>query len=230
MKFGVEVFRTLFDESLSKTIQHIEKLLRDLAVSDLRAILMVGGFSDSPMLQEKVKFSFPNIDVIIPAEASYSILRGALIFGHSPKAISERVLKYTYGVEMLTPFIKGRHPESKRVMMDSGPKCKHVFHKHVERNQVVKVGDAQVTQSYHPVNWDQTAISFPVYASELKDPQYTDVGCKYVGEMLVNLPDHDGDFSREVKLSLTFSGTEIEVIGVDEKTGEETKASINFLG
>ncbi|XP_053376516.1 heat shock 70 kDa protein 12B-like [Mercenaria mercenaria] len=230
MKFDMEVFRKLFDASLSKTIQHTENILRDRAVRDIRAILMVGGFSESSMLQEKVKSSFPGVDVIIPAEASSSIMRGALIFGHSPKSISERVLKYTYGVEMKIKFVKGKHPESKLVMTDAGPRCDKVFSKHVERNQVVKVGEPQITLSYCPVNRNQKSIWFLVFASELKDPQYTDVGCKYVGEMIVKLPDHDGDLSRAVKLSLTFSGTEIEVTVVDEKTGEETKSSLNFLG
>jgi molecular chaperone DnaK (HSP70) len=50
MKFDAIIFRKLFDVSLTKTIQHTENLIRDPAVRQIKAILMVGGFSESPML------------------------------------------------------------------------------------------------------------------------------------------------------------------------------------
>ncbi|XP_060582885.1 heat shock 70 kDa protein 12A-like [Ruditapes philippinarum] len=230
MKFDAIVFKKLFDVALAKTIQHTENLIRDPAVRNIKAILMVGGFSESPMLQERVKSCFRGIDVIIPKEASSSILRGALIFGHSPTSISERVLRYTYGVSIYTQFIEGKHQEIKRVMTDSGPKCRDVFSKHVERNQKVKVGEPQVTKTYTTVHRDQKAMAFPIFASEMKDPKYTDVGCKLIGEMRIELPNHDGDLLREVEVSLTFSGTEIEVTARDVKTGKLEKGSIDFHG
>jgi molecular chaperone DnaK (HSP70) len=230
MKFDAIVFRKLFDVSLAKTIQHTENLIRDPAARHIKAILMVGGFSESPMLQERVKSCFRGIDVIIPAEASSSILRGALIFGHNPTSISERVLRYTYGVDALIPYIEGKHPENKRFMTDSGLTCRNVFTKHVERNQIVKVGESQISKNYKPPHRDQTSLVFNIYASEMKDPKYTDVGCKFVGNMIIELTDHDGDLSREVEVSLTFSGTEIEVTAHDVKTGKLEKASIDFLG
>ncbi|XP_053392078.1 heat shock 70 kDa protein 12A-like [Mercenaria mercenaria] len=231
ISFGIEVFRNLFNKSLSKIIQHIEDFLPKQAVCHIRAILMVGGFSESPMLKKEVELLFPSIDVIIPAEASSSIMRGALIFGHIPKSISERVLKYTYGVGTCREFVKDKHPESKLIKTDTGPCCKDVFSKHIERDKVVKVGEPQVILSYFPVYRHQTFILFQVFASKHKDPLYTDDDdCKYVGEMSVMLPDHDGDLRRKVKLSFTFSGTEIKVTAEDEKTGNETKTSLNFLG
>ncbi|XP_060571732.1 heat shock 70 kDa protein 12A-like [Ruditapes philippinarum] len=230
IKFDPFLFKKLFDGSLTKTIQHTESLIKKLTVQQIKAILMVGGFSESPMLQERVKSCFRGIDVIIPAEASSSILRGALIFGHSPTSISERVLRYTYGISIYTPFITGKHPESKRENTDSGPQCRDVFNKHVERNQNVKVGEPQVVKSYSPVNKNQKIIPFSIYASDMKDPEYTDVGCKFVGEMQIELQDRKIDVSRKVEVSLTFSGTEIEVKAKDVKTGKYEKASINFLG
>ncbi|XP_060582887.1 heat shock 70 kDa protein 12A-like [Ruditapes philippinarum] len=120
IKFDAIVFKKLFDVFLAKTIQHTESLIRDPAVRNIKAILMVGGFSESPMIQERVKSCFPGIDVFIPAEASSSILRGALIFGHSPSLISKRVLRYTYGESIYSASIKGENPESRLEMPDTG--------------------------------------------------------------------------------------------------------------
>jgi molecular chaperone DnaK (HSP70) len=227
LKFSAEVFKSLFDTSIEKTIGYVKGVIRNTGV---KSILMVGGFSESPLLQQAVKSSFPGVCVIIPKDASSAILRGALIFGHSPKVITERVLKNTYGIKTTCPFEKGIHPESKLLKTDDGDMCDKVFHKHVEKNQLVKVGEAQVQRTYYPVNKSQTAIGFSIYASDLMNPQFTDQGCTYVGNMSVDLQDHDGDLSRAVLVSLTFSGTEIVVNAIDKKTGNETNASIDFLG
>ena len=45
---------------------------------------------------------------------------------------------------------------------------------------------------------------------------------------MTNIPAPTLD--RRVWVSLNFSGTEIVVEGEDEKTGEVTKAKLNFLG
>jgi hypothetical protein len=150
-------------------------------------------------------------------------LRGALIFGHSPTSIIERVLRYTYGVHVYSQFLEGEDPERKRVMTDAGPSSRDVFSKHVERNQKVIVGEPQKTRIYTPVDRDQSGINFPIYASEIKDPVYTVVGCKFLGEIEIGLPDHDGDLLCEVEVSLTLSGTEINVTAHDVKTGKLEK-------
>lgn len=227
MKFASELIKSLFDNAIVKTIEYLTDVMQD---SDIKAILMVGGFSESPLLQHAVKSAFPGVDVVIPKNASSAILRGALIFGHSPESITERILKYTYGIECMKPFIDGKHPESKRRKTDAGDRCKGCFEKHVEKHQRVKVGKPQIKKSYCPVYKTAKTLSFPVYASEFKNPIYTDQACIYLGEMTIELADHDGDLSREVLVSLTFSGTEIIVTAKDMKTGSRTNARIDFLG
>ncbi|XP_053400332.1 heat shock 70 kDa protein 12B-like [Mercenaria mercenaria] len=230
LKFQASVFKTLFDTSVNKTIQHIEHLLRDETARMINVILMVGGFSESPMLQKAVRSAFPGIKVVIPVDATTSVMRGALIFGHSPKSITERVLKNTYGLKASLNFKEGVHPEERRTSSDIGDQCFGVFSKHVERNQIVKVGEAQSERKYRAAHAWQTELPFKLYASDLQNPKFVDEGCTYVGTMTVELTDHDGDLERWVWVSLTFSGTEIEVQARDEKSGKRTKATLNFLG
>jgi hypothetical protein len=44
---------------------------------------MVGGFSESTILQEHIKKGFPDKNLFIPKEAGLAVLKGAVIFGHT---------------------------------------------------------------------------------------------------------------------------------------------------
>lgn len=229
MIFTAKVCRSLFSESIKNTINRVRELLKKN--KDVTVILMVGGYSESPMMQHAVKTAFPEVDVVIPLSTSSSILKGALIYGHRPRSIVERVLKYTYGVGTMVPFEAGKHPMSKRVVTtDKGYQCKDVFDKHVEKDQVVIVGEHQVRQSYFAIETNQSFLTFTVYASDLKNAEFIDKGCFYVGGLDVDITDPDDDLSREVQVSLTFSGTEIIVAAEDKKTGKKYNATLDFLG
>lgn len=227
ISFSADIIRNLFISSVKQIVCHVRNLLKDSR--KIKAILMVGGYSDSPMLKDAIKRKFPKFTVIIPPEAVSSIMRGAAIFGHIPRQITERVLKYTYGVDSLRNFRDGTDPKSKRVVTDSGVKCTDVFDKHVEIGQSVKVGESQTERSYTPVNKTQQSLVFPVYGSKLKDPKYTDENCAFIGQLEVNLADHDGDLGRTVTVAFTFSDTEIVVEGKDVKKGKEANVVIDFL-
>jgi molecular chaperone DnaK (HSP70) len=50
----------------------------------LSTILMVGGFSECPLIQDAVQAAFPDKRIIIPEDAGMSVLKGAVLFGHRP--------------------------------------------------------------------------------------------------------------------------------------------------
>ncbi|XP_053391496.1 heat shock 70 kDa protein 12A-like [Mercenaria mercenaria] len=223
------VFQVLFNNSIDNTTGLVKTLVMG---ANIKAILMVGGYSESPMLQEAVKSAFPELDIIIPTGASSTVLRGALVYGHNPKAISERKLRYTYGVKATHKFEKGKHPESKRKTYDIGDRCGDIFDKHVEKNAVVKVGEPQTRRPYHPLDRNQTKAIISIFASEQMNPTYTDeVGCKHIGDVTFDIPSSSADLTfHNVWVSLTFSGTETIVDAEDEMSGKQVKASVNFLG
>lgn len=227
VSLSAKIARSLFKCSTDKVICHMKEILRK---TDVNAILMVGGFSDSPMLQHEVSSHFPDVATVIPKEAVASIMKGALIFGHMPLQLKERVLKYTYGIKTQRDFREGIDPESKRLTTDSGVTCMDVFDKHVQINQRVIVGEPQTERTYSPINKSQRLIFFEIYASKLEDPEFTDKNCMYIGNMSLDLNDFNGDLRRAVKVTMTFSDTEMIVEAKDETTGEETYVAVNFLG
>jgi hypothetical protein len=228
IKVSASLFKSLFEHSVRKTINHMTTLLRDKNVRKIKTILMVGGYSESPMLQHAIKKAFTGHDVVIPIGASSTILRGALVYGHSPISIRERVLKYTYGIEAYEPFKEGTDPEHLKVKAATGVKCK-VFSKHVEKGQVVKCNEPQVEKSYSTAYEFQSTVAFKIFATKQCNPRYT-TECSPIGEMEIDLLDPEEQPGREIIVIMTFSGTEIIVKAVDKKTDKDWSVFINFLG
>ncbi|XP_060578823.1 heat shock 70 kDa protein 12B-like [Ruditapes philippinarum] len=228
IKISASLFKSLFEHSIGKTINHVTSLLRDANVRKIKTILMVGGYSESPMLQHAIKQAFTGQDVVIPIGASSIILRGALVYGHSPVSIRERVLKYTYGVDSHKSFKEGTDPEHLKVIGANGARCR-VFSKHVEKGQIVKCNEPQVEKSYKTRNKFQSAVDFDIFATEQCNPRYT-TECTLIGKLEIDLPEPEEQPGRRIKVSMTFSGTEIIVKAVDEKTGKNWSVFINFLG
>lgn len=221
-------FVELFSAACDGMVDHVKKLLKSPKVRGTNNILMVGGFSESPLLQKRIREEFPSCRVIIPQEAGLAVLKGAVIFGHQPATIAARIAKYTYGISTNTKFDRSKHPMSKLKMVEGKEKCKDVFDKHVSIGQLLEIDDVQSEKSYWPLYSNQTQISLPVYTSTTEDPSFVDEPeCCYLGKLTVDIPKVGSD--REVSSCFIFGGTELKVQAVVKSTGETTSANFDFL-
>ncbi|XP_052785785.1 heat shock 70 kDa protein 12B-like [Mya arenaria] len=229
LKMTASIARTFFQKSVSTTADHVADLLKKDANKGIQAIVMVGGFSESPLLQHTIQSRFSSLKVIIPDEAGLSILKGAVIFGHSPNAITERISKYTYGVKTRCLFDESKHPMSNKVIRKDGVvQCKSVFNKHVEAGQSLRIGDTQDEQKYRPTSSDQTSIDFYIFATKKTNPVLvTESGCFQIGKLCVPISGTGCD--RDVYVQMKFGGTEIEVTGKDKATGNAVEVKVDFL-
>lgn len=227
IKFSASLFKKFFADSIENIVEHVRTLLLDEKVREIKAILMVGGYSESPMLQQAIKDACPGINVVVPISASSTILKGALVYGHSPMSIRERIMKYTYGIGCLDEFKEGIDPEDLKVIAATGIRCK-VFHKFVTKGQTVKCNERQVQQTYNTVNKFQSEIIVPIFATELSETRYRSE-CSLIGEITFKLEKPEEKPGRKFEVYMTFSGTEIIVTAEDMKTGEDTTVYINFL-
>ena len=228
LRINKPCFVELFSAACEGMVDHVKKLLKSPKVRGTNNILMVGGFSESPLLQRKIRESFPNCRVIVPQEAGLAVLKGAVIFGHQPATIAARIAKYTYGISTYTKFDRKIHPQSKLKMVEGKEKCKDVFDKHVSTGQELEIDEVQSEKSYWPLYSNQTQVSLPVYTSTNEDPKFVDDdGCCYLGKLTVDLPKYGSD--KEVSSSFIFGGTELKVQAVVKSTGEVTTANFDFL-
>ncbi|KAK3594913.1 hypothetical protein CHS0354_020570 [Potamilus streckersoni] len=232
LRVDASVMKGFFSKVIQNTVSHVKKLIKDRRVRGISSILMVGGFSESKMLQHTIKSNFPNIRVIVPHDAGLVVLKGAVVFGHNPSAVVQRVCKFTYGVKICDTFNEKIHDIRKRKELPDRSYCDDIFSKFVEIGQTVTLNETTVEKSYLPQTDDQSGIDFKIYASTQKSPMYvTDEGCVNLGKIDIDILDMTVPLKeRSVLVSMTFGGTEIEVRAKEERTGNSTKATVDFLG
>ncbi|XP_060577016.1 heat shock 70 kDa protein 12A-like [Ruditapes philippinarum] len=221
----------MFEKTCDKIVSHLKDIFSKPQVSGTEAILMVGGFSESMMLQRYIRDNFPGMRIIIPEDAGLAVLKGAVIFGHNPKAIVSRAAKYTYGIRMYKTFDRNIHPESKKVILDGVEKCDYCFDIHVTEGQEVQIGEEFGEKSYVPSTRSQTKIALNVYTSDKTNPLFVDEsGCTNIGKLDVDMSDIEKYEDRNILVKMKYGDTELGVEAKIVKTSQILKASLNFLG
>jgi molecular chaperone DnaK (HSP70) len=138
-------------------------------------VLLVGGFAESKIVQDRIKEAFDDKKIIIPGESGLVVLKGAVLFGHNPKVIKSRVSKYTYGVELQRPFDADIHPqEFKFLNADNRLWCRNLFEVFIHAGETVPVD--RVTKKVFTVTTIDITEGAGIYASENVNPTYTYCG------------------------------------------------------
>lgn len=226
------MLRGLFEEPIKHIIEKLRNVIdNDKHESEISMIVMVGGFSESDILQTRVKEAFPALKIVVPGDAGLAVLKGAVIFGHEPKVISTRICRYTYGVRVNGPFNESKHKEEYKWTTKQGHVvCANIFRRHVMIGQSVTVGKPQTSKIVYPKEQDQIDRNNLIYASSQEDPMYTtDPGCVYIGQINMKTPNTSKGLDRPIEICMTFSSTELEVTAKDVNTGDTVNASFDFL-
>ncbi|KAK3600060.1 hypothetical protein CHS0354_014075 [Potamilus streckersoni] len=220
-----------FEKPVNSIVAHLQEVIEEPEMYGLKYIIMVGGFSESVILQSAVQNSFPKLCVLVAEDPGAAVLKGAVHVGHDPKIIESRRSAYTYGIESMTNFIEKYHNPMKMKIIDGKKKCSDTFIKFIEINEVIQINQTTVTKSFHPAHFGQTSVRLSVYRSTLGNPLYvTDPGCEKIGGLAVQMPDLTGEKERVVEVSISFGETELRVEAADKTTGRKYTAAFDFLG
>ena len=232
LSISADIAKELFHETLDSIINEVRELLEKSELLGTNTILLVGGFAESPMLQHAIRSTFIDKKIVIPKEAGLAVVKGAVVFGYNPSLITERVSKYTYGTNAVRRFKEGIHDPAKKFFVDGEYHCDDLFSMFVTIGQTVKFGEPQGSNEYVPLRDEYTDVDIIIYACTEKAPMYvTDEGCSRLGHINVKIRDRSVPRDeRTILVKFTFSGTEIEVTAVEERTGEETSVFVDFLG
>ena len=227
--FDCSLFKDLFTFTCEHTVQHLANILRYKATRNVNTILMVGGFSESPMLFGTVKSSFRDKDVLLPDDAGLSVLRGAVIFGHKRKDISTRMSQFTIGFKMYNYYNPKIHPQETEIeQIDREMLVRDCFEKLVDIGQVLPLNEISRKKGVMPTG-NNTYFDIHLYASQQPDPIFVhEPGCFKIGEVHVDCKDEKGNV-KGATVQLIFGGTEFEVQAIHNVTGKKTKATFSFL-
>ena len=230
LRLQPSVMMSLFEPVVSEIVHHIQELLLIPELSRVEYLFLVGGFSESAVLQDAVRNAFRHhIRLVIPQDVSLTILRGAVMFGLDPTLVHVRRSVLTYGVGCLNKFVPGKHPPEKRVVKDGVEWCTEVFDTFIYADQAVSLGHT-VTRSYTPAHAGQRSTVISLFASEKEFVRFvTDPGVSRVAELRLEMPDTTGGKCRELRMSMIFGDTEIHVEAIDCTSGQIATASVDFL-
>ena len=75
--------RQLFDSVIRTIVDHVQNLLKDQRLVDMKYILMAGGFSGCELLQNAIRSTFETkvLKVLVPDEPQLAVVKGAVLLG-----------------------------------------------------------------------------------------------------------------------------------------------------
>ena len=225
-----EVMMRLFEPVIKTIVKYIHKVIAHPDVGKIEYAFLVGGFSESPVLQKALHSEFDDkLHIIIPQDVSLCILKGAVMFGIDPSLVRIRRSAATYGVACLNKYDPMNHPARKKVVKDGNEWCTDVFDTFVHSNQSISHGYC-ITRCYNPARSDIRSTVITLFASDRQSVKFiTDPGVWKVGELRLEMPDITEGRNRELRMTMIFGDTEISVKAVDCSSGQTASAHINFL-
>ncbi|XP_078331448.1 heat shock 70 kDa protein 12A-like [Crassostrea virginica] len=227
LKLSPSLMESFFKDSLENIIDHVQNILK--SVEDINMILLVGGYGESPLVQETFRNEFTNLQIIIPQDCNLAVMKGAVLFGHNPMSITARILRFTYGIANYDEFDPNVHPQETRFIDKFGKvKCKYVFQMLIEKNTKVPSTGRTVTSEHHPSDESPKAYRLDVYCTEEDNPIVIDKSCQLVGRLDVSVPEQFiGFWTGHEKYE--FGRTEIKVSAEVNATNETFETTLDLL-
>lgn len=110
----------IFEPVILKIIKYVQDQIAACGETEIRAVLLVGGFGQNSYLKERCRDALKSVEVLQPPNAWTAVVRGAVMMGlartnalRTVDVVSRKARKH-YGIQLHTPFKEGKHDESKK--------------------------------------------------------------------------------------------------------------------
>lgn len=206
------IAKQLFDYTVKSLSKHIKGLLDKKIMEDLSIILTVGGFADCDLVQSSLREKFVDKTLIFPPDAGVVVLKGAVLYGHTPNLVSSRVTQLTYGFKVAEEYDESKHGSKDAVIETVGGRkmCTNVFSVLVHKDTNIKAGEASRLVKDKPLTADQSKLTFLLYTSDQDDPKFTShFSCTNVGKFEVPIPRGADINAKEFERQVVFGDTEL---------------------
>ncbi|KAL4813417.1 hypothetical protein BDW67DRAFT_177860 [Aspergillus spinulosporus] len=115
-----EEMHFIFEPLILKVIKYVQDQISACGDTEVRAVLLVGGFGQNSYLKERLRDALKNVEVLQPPNAWTAVVRGAVMMGLSKtkalktvNVVSRKARKH-YGIELSYPFNAEKHDESRK--------------------------------------------------------------------------------------------------------------------
>ncbi|XP_052812533.1 heat shock 70 kDa protein 12B-like [Mya arenaria] len=201
-------------DPVSNVTAHLQRELSRRELKDVKTLILVGGLSDSKIIRAELQARFPGYTLLMPEEAAVSVLKGAVIFGHSKAFIKSHKLPYSYGVCTNVPFDVNIHREFLKIQQSDGRiMCSDVIHPLVRKGETIVVEETTRKKLFHSPRPGMRHIEVEIY----KIPQDIEPGsvlytidCKRVCTLNLDVQNVQNDEKATVSVQMHFGGTRIE--------------------
>jgi len=209
-----EDVKRMFDPVVAKILCLIRAQLN--ANKNCKAMFLVGGFSESKYLQERVRKEYRQRvkNICVPPHPMTAIVRGAVQFGLRQEVVATRVLKWTYGTDVARRWKNG---DPLNRILPGGIVIE--FEQLAVRGEEIPV-DAVFPTMFTPGSIFQTKVGFDLYVTDKEDAEFCDSpGVNLLGNWSIDIPITFG--VRPILFALTFGEIELEATAFNMETGDK---------
>ena len=213
---------SFFTPTLEKIAECLREIKDDSDLEDLYRVYIVGGFSRSPLLRDKVRAALghPGYSIVQVHEPDTAIVKGAVMYFERSTVFNSRKAKLTYGVSQSVPFLESDVEHQRRRKAgrtfetdENGLYLGGVFGAHIKAGDDVPTGGVCAQIDYFPLLKSQKTMTSKVYASPDKNPTFVDEdGCFEVGRVTFELDTKPKTLKeRGYRVEFIFGGPELTV-------------------
>ncbi|CAC5400314.1 unnamed protein product [Mytilus coruscus] len=206
IRFEFSLFTSFFQSTIDCLLKLMLDILSEKGCDGITQILLVGGFSQCKLVQKAVKDTFPKHKVIVPESSDLAVMKGAVIFGHQPNIIVQRISRYTYGFSKKKTFDPEIHDQNHLEMVDG---------------KIVK------TMAISRPSEDGV-FKLRIFQTEKENPIYTDEeGCSEL--VVIKVERANPTITETIKVQVVLGETEIQVKISEAEMGIKHKVAIEMI-
>ncbi|RIA87542.1 hypothetical protein C1645_827651 [Glomus cerebriforme] len=217
--------RGMFDPLIKKIIDLIKGQLSQQPNKKCSAIMLVGGFSESKYLQERIIKEFNKIvpNISMPTQPITAVVEGGVQYGLQVETVVNRVLKRTYGTDIIRRSLPGDPPSE---ILPNGYTI--VFDALAGRGKQISVNE-KVVREFKPHSIMQRSIGFDLYVTSAFNAKFCiDPGVSLLRPWEIELPENDNYEDVTILFTLTFGTVEILATAENQKTGKKYQVNIKY--
>ncbi|RIA90024.1 hypothetical protein C1645_823936 [Glomus cerebriforme] len=216
-----EDVKRMFDVVVAKILCLIRAQIK--ANKNCKALFLVGGFGESDYLQSRIKkeFSQKVKNISVPIDPMTAIVKGAVKFGMRQDVVATRVLKWTYGTDVIRRW---KHGDPLNRILPGGLVVE--FSPLAVRGEEISVNEAFHTV-FTPGCIFQSKVGFDIYTTDKKDADFCDSpGVNLLGNWCIDIPITLSE--RPILFMLAFGEIEIEALAFNLLTGDRYNSTFEL--